>query len=110
MNQEQGRSKPEMTILYSYVCRKLATEGISSGELSAIKHYPIGHTSVAGFVELNLMAGNFVWRNNRLLNADRKLGIKLTPSEELDLRDKAKELNLTPIELATKVILEAIKS
>lgn len=98
----------ERTILYDFLSQKLTGDGLSREDLDEIKHHPIGHSSVIGFVELNLKVGNFAWRNGKLVNAHRRIGINITPQEELALSDMAKKDGLTVTELATKIVLETI--
>ncbi|MBI4057840.1 hypothetical protein HY405_00780 [Candidatus Microgenomates bacterium] len=105
----ENKGYADQTILYSYICRKLTSGGISREEFGRIKNYPIGHNSVEGFVRLNIVVGNLEWRGDILINADCKLTLKLTADEQERLSKKSKELGMTESELATKIVLGTLE-
>ena len=96
------------TVLYEYFCNKLSSGGLTREELDPIKEFPIGHNSVEGFVRLNIALGNFDWRGDTLVNANRTLALKLTSVEEDKLKRRAKGLGLTPKKFLTQIVIEKL--
>ncbi|OGM15849.1 hypothetical protein A2V56_05425 [Candidatus Woesebacteria bacterium RBG_19FT_COMBO_42_9] len=95
-------------VLYEYISSKLASGGLSRGELESIMDYPIGHSSVRGFVDANLRLGYFQWRGEVLVNTNRKISVGLTKEEEVRLEEKANEVGLTIGEFATNTLLAVL--
>lgn len=108
MKEQKKRMTGECVVLYRYICQKLASGGLSREKLDSIKHHPMGHHSVGNFVEANLKLGDFEWRDDMLVNASRKLTLKLTSDEEGKLETKASAAGLTVAEFASSIILNQI--
>lgn len=98
----------QSVILYEHICHRLTTGGITREELSPINHLPIGCQSVEKFIEANVSVGNYEWRDDLLVNADRKLEIKLTKEEEGKLLKKAEEAGLSAGEFVRNIVSEFI--
>jgi len=101
-------SESKRTVLYSYLSRKLASDGITQEEIAPIKNMPIGHHSVEGFIKANFEAGNFVQRGDRIFNADRGLTLKFTKKENKRLEARAQGLGLSVSEFASNAVIEAL--
>ena len=108
------RETPQSVVLYGYIRDELASGGICSSDLAKMNDMPMGHGSVRSFIEANLQAGHFEWRNQDgekvLVNANRALGLKLTKDEEQLLNSVANEKGITVQECATNIVLNAISS
>lgn len=104
----QETEKGEQMVLYQYVAGKLAAGGLTKEEYEAIKDFPMGHSSVESFVRMNVEIGNLDWRGTFLVNADRKLNLKLTAGEEKRLREAAQLRGFSPREFATRLISLAL--
>lgn len=60
--------QPMFSILYSYLCSKLVGEGLSRAEYDGLKYFPVGHHSLADFVDINIKMGNYQWSEGKLIN------------------------------------------
>jgi hypothetical protein len=102
------RKLSQQSVLYSIFSERLAKDGISRQEIESLKDFPIGHQSVAGFVEANVKLGNFEWRQDTLVNASQRLSLRFTRNEEKKLKEKAQEAGLTTKEYASQILLGVI--
>jgi hypothetical protein len=104
----EHETQTEFTVLYSYISRKLAGPGITKAEIEEIKGHPIGHQSVEGFININLSVGNFQWRGDRLVNADRKFILGLTRQEEDKLRLLAEKNGVSEVDFVNQELVKIL--
>ena len=105
---KESKPKTEGTVLYSYLSRKLASDGITQEEIDPIKDMPIGHHSVGDFIEANFQAGHFVRRGDRMFNANRELTLKFTKDEKEILETRAQESGISISEFASNAVIGAL--
>ncbi|MEJ2347890.1 MAG: hypothetical protein P8Y17_01660 [Patescibacteria group bacterium] len=98
------------TILYGWLSRKLASEGLTQEEFEQIKNMPIGHHSVWDLIEANFKAGYLVEREGRIFNANHHLTLKFTKDEGKILENEAQKYGLEPAEFANQILAQALRT
>jgi hypothetical protein len=98
----------QFTILFSYLSKKLAGSGLTKDEIESFKGHPVGHQSLESFIAINMKLGNFQWRGDRLVNADRKFVLGLNRREEEFLRLRAQEAGMTEAEFVNEILVKAL--
>ncbi len=98
----------QFTVLFTYLAKKLAGSGMTKEEIETLKEHPVGHQTLESFIAINQKLGNFQWRGDRLVNADRRFVLGLNKREEEFLRLRAMESGMTEAEYVNEILVKAL--